>query len=163
MSVDSGQLPPPRKCATVVKKPPTERTIMVRRTIVPRVQKLKTQNKQKIIGQDGSMHRSCHPPYLQPPRYKQSQYVGEIRKRDPKLWKYEPTTPLVASRSRTHLYNKLSHSLHTIIGGTNGLRHCFYSSQLLKPLNWKNLGWTPNPLLSPNYEFLVVSRFQVRS
>ena len=40
---------------------------MVRRTIVPRVQKLKTQNKQKIIGQDGSMHRSCHPRYLQPP------------------------------------------------------------------------------------------------
>ena len=58
---------------------------MVRRTVVPKVQKLKTQKKQKVIGQVVVCIVLATLATCSPPRYKQPQYLGEIRKRDPKL------------------------------------------------------------------------------
>ena len=39
-----------------------------------------------------------------PPRFKQPQYLGEIRKRDPKQWKYEPTTAPLPQETVEHIF-----------------------------------------------------------
>ena len=56
----------------------------------------------------------------------QPQYLREVHKSAPKrlskVWTYDITVATVCS---PQLYTKLFHSLHTIMGGINDLRHCF--------------------------------------
>lgn len=80
------------------------------------VQQLKTKKKQKVDGQDGGLLVHATLADQQP------QYLREVHKSAPKriskVWTYDIT---VANMSSPHLYTKLSHSFHTIMGGTYDL------------------------------------------